>query len=72
MKSFTVVLVSIVFTMFLFQNCSGRDFSLTNDAQFRSDCEQDPTISEQCYNREKEFFEKVENMLPKKRFQTLL
>lgn len=58
MKSFTVVLVSIVFTMFLFQNCSGRDFSLTNDAQFRSDCEQDPTISEQCYNREKEFFEK--------------
>jgi hypothetical protein len=44
--------------VFLFQNCSKGGFTLTNDAQFRSDCEQDPTISEDCYNREQEFFDK--------------
>ncbi len=52
----TVLLFST--SVFLFQNCSKGGFTLTDDAQFRSDCEQDPNISEDCYNREEEFFDK--------------
>lgn len=56
----TVFVLATIFStsIFLFQNCSDRGFTLTNDAQFRSDCEQDPNISEQCYNRAFEVVDK--------------
>ncbi len=59
-----VIFVSVLFlstSIFFFQNCSNRGFTLTDDAQFRSDCDADPNFSEQCHNRTEETYVKVLN-----------